>query len=155
MLVTKTRNEFIALYNQMSDLDDLTGAKFAYAIHRIKSTLFAEFKRLRELNKAKPGYIDYEGKRTELCEELADKDEKGNPMIDGGQYLITERKDEFDQRFEALKVEYSSVLAERAEFAAMLNDEVEMDFYDIAKDWIPENITVKQAEIIAPFLTKE
>lgn len=158
MLVTKTRNEFFNLHARFAQLGNLKGAKFAYAISRIANAIESEKKRVQELGKRPEAFVEFDKEREELCKLMADKDEKGNPKIENGVYVFSDMT-EFDKAADELKAKHKEAIAEYdeqiAEVNKFLEEPLEMNFYDIAMAWIPEDITVEQMGIIEPFLVKE
>lgn len=88
------KSEIVSLINSLSTLNNLTGAKFSYAI-------------ARNLNLLKPEGVKFEEARKSLIESYAKKDKDGNLEIKEGQYII-KKQDEF-------QVEFAKLLEEEVE----------------------------------------
>lgn len=158
MKIKKTRQEFFDIHNKLSILNKLTGVKLTYAIMRIKNTLAAEIKAVNEMAKEEPGFTEYNQKRIEMVEKFCKRDEKDAPIIVDNNYTFEEgKKEEFEKELETLKASYQDDLDERDEQFKNIDkyvaEEVEISFWDVKSKYLPENITLEQMEVIAPFVT--
>lgn len=161
MQVTKPRTEFFAILRGIKGLGNLSGFKVSYAVMRIKAVLESEAKRAKEIGWPSKEYNDFDIKRDALAKSFARKDALGKPLtIQNGpnlEYDMTEEdKANFDKAFAELSAENAELVREREEqkkrLDAFLLEETTLSFHDIKKEHLPENITVQQLEILAPFI---
>jgi len=130
--------------------------KGAYAISKNKKLAENEVKFIQEAqSKIKPpqGMQDFESKRIELCEKFSSKDEEGKVVTNNGKYEIPEDvREEFEKTVAGLREEYSAAFEENEEinkqFQELLNEEIEINFHKTKLEWLPEQITGKQMEIL-------
>lgn len=88
-------------------------------------------------------YMEFDKKRIELCDKYAEKDEAGKSKLANGAYVIAEEtKEEFDKKVSELQNEYQLIIEgyKKKEFD-VLEEDVKVDFYKIALDKLPEDLT--------------
>ncbi len=149
-----TKQEALNLYNGLQGVSNLSGAKWAYAIAKNIAMLKPEIDALQKAYTAKNEFIEYERARLELAEKYSvKKDGKPETVNVGGieEYLIAD-KDKFNQEFAKLQAKYKKAIDERkkqiSDFNEILKEEVNIDFYTISPDYIPEEITPAQLSAI-------
>lgn len=157
MQVKKSRGEFFDIHKKLQGLAGISGFKIAYAIMRIKAVIESEGKKVEALAVMSPEYSKFDKVRDEVAKSYAEKDAVGNAVIIGNQYKMSvEDRTAFDAKFEELKKENADVCAEREKQKAIVDafvaEEVELDCHGIKKEMLPENISVAQLEILAPFI---
>lgn len=156
----KTREEFFGIYNRMAVLNHLSGVKFAYAVVRIREGIKREMDRAKEIGKMSEGYQEYDKARQELIQQFADKDERGKFIIARGEYQLSEENRKlFLEQLEELKKEHPEAIAEfdtkTKEMDDFMKEEIELNLYTIKEDYLPENITVEQLDILREFIVEE
>ncbi len=127
---------------------DLKGVKFAFGLAKNKKMLVKEFEIFQEAIKPSKEFIEYDQKRVDLCKELADKDEKGNPKMESNNYIVIKNKEDFEIRSKALTEQNQSAVDDRSkqikEFNELMNKESDFKPFLIARNDIPDDITSKQ-----------
>jgi ElaB/YqjD/DUF883 family membrane-anchored ribosome-binding protein len=146
-----TNNDVFRMLQSIPQVMKLKGSTFTYALARNKSKLNSYTKKLR--NKPHhPQDREYEEKRGALCEEFCDRDDKGNPMFEGDQYLGLEGNDLFQAEWDKLKEEYKEVMetreANHKEFADSLTEDADIKLYMINREDLPKDIDGNQTEIV-------
>lgn len=109
------------------------GPQFVRMVARNLLKLKAPLASIAEVeNKQSDDYKEYDEKRTKLCVEMADKDDRGEALMNfvGGKphsYRIIENKKPFDKAFAKLKEEYADAIEEekerKADFEEYLDSE--------------------------------
>lgn len=164
MKVTKKRIDFLNLLQGFGALGSLSGFRISYAVMRIKNKLISEEKVALGMKAIKKEHKEFNDKRNELAKSYARKDPLGNPLQLNKDGVLNwdiplEDRAAFDKDLEDLKLQYPGVYEARNKQMDELNDwlleEVTIDFYDVKKSDIPDNITVQQFELIGPFMVDE
>jgi len=138
-------NEIFTLYAQ----DATINAKFLYAMKRngdlvkplaeaiIKEIIPTEFKDREKT-------LEYEMTRTTMCREYSQKDEKGEPIINGNKYeIMIDKQQEFNDKINELNEKFKEVLEEKQQQLEVrdkiLKEEVEgFEPYKIKLEYVPE-----------------
>ncbi len=127
-------------------VSSLKGVKFAYAIAKNRNAIKAEIAVLQETIKFSEKFTEYDKKRIELCENYADKNDKGKAVMTNNEYVITD-KIKFNKEIKTLQKEYSQPIKEREaqvkEFSALLQKESVFKPYMIAYEDVPADITAE------------
>jgi translation elongation factor EF-G len=131
---------------------NLRGAKFSHALSKNKARLESEIKHIQKGLIPSKEYESYEKKRLELCTKFSKKDKKNNPIIEKDTFAIDDRE-KFDIELEKLKDEYKNLLEDRElqieDYKKHLEDDVvNFNFHKLSIKSIPDDITVKQMEMI-------
>jgi hypothetical protein len=156
-----TREEAVTFWRSLSNLGSYKGAKFAYAIAKNRSKLESEYKLIQKMQSTvQPSSLKkFDERRIELCKEYADKDENGNPSLENNNYVISQRRDEFENTIRELQKEFEPSFKEFEEnqikFNNFLSEEIEVDIHTIPMSIIPEDMTAKDMEIIIGMITEE
>lgn len=141
----------------------LRGAKFSHALSKNKAHLESEIKYLLKGLKPTKEYEPYEKKRTELCMKYCKKDKNGNPLIvrEAYSFDIEDRK-KFDIELVKLNEidEYKDVVNKRdqqtKDYEKHLEDDVvNFDFHKLSIESIPNDITVKQMDMIIEMIEEK
>jgi len=142
-----TNTKIIETYNTLSQLKGLKGVKFNYAILRNIGKLEEEVKILQKMTDLSEPMKKFEQERIELANKYSKKDDKGESVVDNGQYVLDSTQ-EFNKEFDALKETYKDAIKERAnqmvEFEELLKKENEVELYKIKLTEIPDDITTEQ-----------
>jgi len=157
MQIKKTREEFLNLYQVLSQLGNLKGVKFAYTIAKNKEAIKPELVAIQEAGQTKDNYKEFEKERVGLNEKYALKDEKGQPVIKGDNYQI-EDKETYDKAYNELIEKHKEAIDERdaqiKEVNELVKEEIEMDLKTLPLSLVPEDITVKQMESLSIIITE-
>jgi hypothetical protein len=116
-----------------------TTPKFAYAVAKNYETQLApEMKSITTAEKKDEGWTAYEAARLELAKAHAKKDHKGEPLVQGNSYVITDRI-AFDEELRQLQTseEYAEAYLAHEE---MLDEEVTFQMHLIKLSQIPERV---------------
>lgn len=104
-------------------------------------------------------FIMFEQARMKLCEEMADKGPDGKPIInklpDGDEFQVT-NKEEFEKKLNELREKHKEGIKEQEErnkkYHSAMNEEVEIDFYVIHEESLPEDLSPKQLRSLLVFV---
>lgn len=140
--------------------------KASWAIMKNMQRLEPEMKILQDASAPYPQFKEYEEKRIEYCEEYCKRSAQGAPLkthnLEHGQdeYEIPdERKDEFTDKVEALKVEYKDAIEAQqqrdSEWRELLNEETEVDLYMFHERYLPDTLAPLEAKIISRIVEEE
>jgi hypothetical protein len=117
-----------------------------------------DIKILRELSSPKKEYIEFQNKRTSLCERFSELDVNGKPIIYKNSYSIKiDLKDEYHEEMKKLIDGHRDILEEHVrqknEYDKILNNEIEFDFVGVDFTYLPENISEKDYKSIEYIVT--
>jgi len=153
------RTEIIQMFNGLQKLGNLEGVKFSYAIVKTAKILSDEIYALKESIKSSDAFNEYERKRLELCNKYCSKDEAGKPLMKDGYFVGLDKNTDFIKEIETLKEKFKETLEARKkqeqEYAKMLDEEVDVDIYQISLEDVPKNITVEQMAIIEKLIKEQ
>lgn len=146
-----TNQELVDLSAGLQSVLNLSGAKFAYAIAKNIKIVSPKVQEIEKSLNPKKEFLEYDKKRADLAESFAEKDEKGNPKIEGERYLIPEaRQEEFNTAVEKLKEVNKEVIkareAQLTAFEESLKEEIEIELHLFPQADLPDNITGRQIE---------
>ncbi len=149
MLVYQLTNAKRALDN----VSNYQGLEFAYAVFKNKQLIDNKLMEVDFIKNVTPEVIEYEEKRVKLCEEFANKDDKGMPIIEKDLYIITD-KDTFKTKMDELLTQYKPFVEERQRQIELFNDkmnsQVDFQFIKIKKEQIPAQVqTARELEEIS------
>lgn len=131
--------------------------KFRYAIGRNWKKIESEIEKANQalkfiLNHSK-GYIEFLEAHSKLADELAEKDEDGNVILESDKNdpsrqhrkFSPEAMEEGERRLAELKASHADAIKEqlqRIERAnAFLDEEIEIELYSVPFAWVPEKIS--------------
>ena len=149
-----TKKEIFELHKVLDSCGRLTGAKFAYAIARNMALIRPICKEIEQAIAPTEEYTAYDTERAELAKSHAQKNKDGienTNMNEHGekQYIIVDQK-KFDAEHEELKTKHAEAIDAREsqieEFKKTLEEEVEVNFYKMPLDIVPEGINSAQME---------
>lgn len=152
MKITKSRKEFINLYQMLGYLGELTGARFTYTISKNKEILKNVVEEIQKKAEMHDNYREYEKERVELNEKHTKRDKDGNPEIKDKNYVIKDRV-KFDEEVEKLKEKHKDAIEEREqqrkEVEELANKEITLDLKTIPLSIVPDKVTVDQMEVLS------
>ena len=137
--------------DNLIDVSELRGSKFAVAVTKNKNLIQEELQRLQELINPTEKYVEYENRRIVICEKHSNKDDKGNAIINDKKYDIIDYT-QFNKELDELKGEYVDELKNRENqvivYNEELNKEIDMKFFKVTEFELPLDITSKQIDSI-------
>ena len=152
MKITKSRKEFINLYQMLGYLGELTGARFTYTISKNKEILKNVVEEIQKKAEMHDNYREYEKERVELNEKYTKRDKDGNPEIKDKNYVIKD-KVKFDEEVEKLKEKHKEAIEEREqqrkEVEELANKEITLDLKTIPLSIVPDKVTVDQMDVLS------
>jgi polyribonucleotide nucleotidyltransferase len=152
MKITKSRKEFINLYQMLGYLGELTGARFTYTISKNKEILKNVVEEIQKTAEMHDNYREYEKERVELNEKYTKRDKDGNPEIKDKNYVIKD-KAKFDEEVEKLKEKHKDAIEEREqqrkEVEELANKEITLDLKTIPLSIVPDKVTVDQMDVLS------
>ena len=138
--------EIFALYQALSNIN-LKGVKFAHAVAKNINILKPEIIAFEASKKPREDYVAYDTERIELVKSIADKDEKGKPIINGNEFQVSDTE-KFEEEFKKLQEKHSEALAYRKEqekdFSDLMESDCKVELYKVSIENVPEEITTKQ-----------
>jgi len=151
-----TRENLVQIWGVLNGLKEMkTTAKGAYGISKNKGIVTIEIEAIEEAQKNKevPEEIkEFEKERIALCQELADKDEDDQPVVNGNEFQILENRPAFNEKLAELHAKYKEALdtikKQDETFKEFLKEEIEINFHTIKIDDIPNDVTAQQLEIL-------
>lgn len=157
MIIKDTREYFLNLYEQLSYLGQLKGARFTFAVSKNKQILQVELDKIREMSQMTAEYKVYEAERVAINKKYAEKDSESKPIIENKNYKITNaNKKAFEKEMAELKEKNKDLIEAREkqsiEIAEYARAEILLDLKSIPLKFIPEDITVDQMDILAKLI---
>lgn len=152
MKITKSRKEFINLYQMLGYLGELTGARFTYTISKNKEILKNVVEEIQKKAEMHDNYREYEKERVELNEKYTKRDKDGNPEIKDKNYVIKD-KVKFEEEVEKLKEKHKEAIEEREQqrkdVEELANKEITLDLKTIPLSIVPDKVTVDQMDVLS------
>jgi len=129
----------------LDDYSNYENIDLAYVVLKNKQLIDKKLMELDFIKNVSNEIVEYENKRVDICVELSEKDESGNPLIQNETYVIKEEsKEEFNNRLITLYKEYENAISERQNqinlFNQKMNTEIDFEFYKLTKEQIPQQI---------------
>jgi hypothetical protein len=146
------RRTLLNLWQAINKLEGLKhDVRFSYFLAKNKVALKPEIEAFEEAQKPQDDYIQFETKRVELAQTYADKDANGSPKVHNGQFVIFDKRDEFDAEIKKLKTKFKKAIDARntqlEEYAKMLDEPVELELSKIKFRQLPPQIESAFLEI--------
>jgi len=153
------KRDLVRLYDGLGAVGKLKGIKFVYAVARNRKLLEPEVMPLQTAMEPDEKFVEFEQKRIQLCERLADKTTQGTPIRELGSFRIIEHRAEFDKALAELRTQYKDAVDGRInqeqEYEKMLDEEVEgIKFHKIKMGDVPSDITAQQLEGILEVISE-
>lgn len=150
-----TKQEALTIYQTLNGMSAFTGVKFTYAIAKNLSLLKSDIEALQKSLEPTEEYQKFDKERMELVKKYAQKDEKGNPVVQGTQYVLEDEK-AFDKGFEALKKKNSELVKERSkqliEYQELLKTESTVVLHKVNLNDCPKELNAAQMHGILPII---
>ena len=141
------RKEVINLYRNLNSLGALKGVKFSYGVSKNMNLLKSEVESIEKAITASEEFIVYDKARVQLAKEFAEKNEKGEPIVKGQEYVIRDEK-KFEKELKKLQEEHKEVLEARKQqiddYAKLLEEEIEVKVHKIKLEDVPADISTQQ-----------
>lgn len=157
MIIKLKRQAVLDLWNGLQGVGNLTGVKIAYAVGKNIEKVKQEVEVIGKTIQPSKEFMEYDQKRVALAQKHAKKDDKGQPIVAGGQYIMEDRA-AFDKDFETLKEENKTVVESRekqqTDYITLLDEEVELDLHTVKLSDVPETITVQQMSKISVIINE-
>lgn len=146
------RRTLLDLWKALANLEGLKhDVRFSYFLAKNKVAIKPEIEALDEAQKPNAAYLEYEAKRIETAQKFSDKDANGNPKVHNGQFVIFDKRDDFESEIKKLKTKFKTAISGREkqlkEYDGMLDDEVETSLTKIRFSQLPPQIESKYLEI--------
>jgi len=151
-----TRESVLEIYTALSMAGNVTSTtRYNYAIAKNTKLVESEAKLIQKAISPNQRFIEWDNKRTSLCQKYADRDNNGNILKDGGKYVISIKQYEFTVDLEDINSEYKSDIDaqnhKNMEDSEFLKEEVELEgkWIFIPTEDIPPELS---ARILTPLL---
>jgi len=126
--------------------EEKVSRRFAYSAVKNRMRMQEELGAIQEVMKP---LTEFDVKRLEICKECAKKDETGTPIMIDGKYAGLDGNDEFKIKFSALKDEFDPIVEE---VNRILQENVEIDFYEVDLEDLPDKMTLAEVELLMPLI---
>lgn len=150
-----TRKELVSLYKNLDTMGNLTGVKFGYFVVRNRALIWSVIKEFNKKFKPSKEFGEFEDARVALAEKFSQKDEAGEPVTKGNNYVMADQA-AFDIEIEKLKKEYKKAIDTQKkledEYIAFLDEDVDVKVHTIPLVEVPEAISVRQMQAIEPLI---
>lgn len=159
-MIKITHSDASYIYGALTSKDlDIKNAKFNYFVAKNIAILKPEIEALRAASKQSDEMIKFEKEKFEAGKKYAETNDKNKPkitIIDGvARYKIVDEEG-FETEIKELEAKYADVIEEdkkrQAEFEQFLQKEVEIDFFKIKANDLPEGLTTKQVIALYPLI---
>lgn len=118
--------------------------KFSYFVAKNRLNLKNEIEAINETQEAPEAFKAFDKERGALAEKYSDKDLNGKAIIKDNQYVITEKRGEFDKELEKIRKKYKKVVEEREtqleKLREFLNEVIDFEGYKIELDNLPPDL---------------
>jgi hypothetical protein len=155
-----TKDKALALYDLFDRLlksGEIKNVRFHYLVVKNKKLIESERAALQAVIVPHEDFTTYEKKRMEICQAMAEKDDKGVPKRRrtpiGEEFVIDPAKiEEFSKNISSLIEESKDALDKRQnqkiEFDKLLLEEIEIEFNKIKLDIIPDALLGNDVELL-------
>ena len=139
------RRTILKLWQVLGKLEGLKhDVRFSYFLAKNKVALKSELDLMEEAQKPQEAFLAYEQKRVDTAQQFSDKDANGNPKVHNGQYVIYDKRDEFEKEIKKLKTKFKTAIAAREkqveEYEKLLDENVELNLAKIRFSQLPAQI---------------
>lgn len=161
------REQVVAIYGILKNLgQEKISAKGAFAIVKNKDLAEREVKQIEEAQQKlvtpelKDKLMEYDKRRIEECRLLADKDDKGIPIIENNLFKLSpESRTLLAEKIQNLHNEYKETFTQKEsidkEFEEVLKEEIEIGFHKIKIEDFPAKISPAEMEALVPLVWEE
>ncbi len=138
------KSKLLELSKALNGVGRLSGVSFSYAVARNLKLLEPEIEAIQKASEPSKEFQEYDQARIELAAKHSKKDEKGNPVIEGNQFIL-EDQNAFNKDFEKLKKTHKEALDAREkqgeEVEKLLKEETPITLYKVKLENVPPQIT--------------
>ena len=148
--------DLVNIYYVLMNIGSLacTG-KTAYVISKNIALIKPIIKLITQENQPGRDFLEYDGKRIELCKKYAQKKDDGEFVVRQGQYIIGDQKS-FDKEMEKLRKKYDTAIKIRNDqekkVKNILEGETEINLRLIPCDELPNGITPQQVDVLSDII---
>lgn len=146
-----TRQTMFEIYNTIKSLNGSYNKKFKLFLYDNEAVLTPFIKSSSEILKPSESYLEFEQKRNNILQQLADKDDEGNaktyvdPVTKMNAYQIpNDKMQEVQSKIELLKSEYNQTIndtiKQQKENEGILAEEIELNIQLIPFSCLPDDI---------------
>jgi len=130
-----SRQRIISISEGLTRLSKMTNdVEVSYAIAKNMREIRSEIEAISAASQPVPGIIEYENKRISLAKKFSKKDDAGQPVVSGIEFVIEDRSI-FDEELAELREEYKEALekneTKNEELKLFLNGSVDINFHMI------------------------
>lgn len=156
-----TKKQLIKFWNTIEGIAFVDfNRKFSYCIVRNKMKIKDEINALAEAQKPSEEFVNYENNRLGLCEQFCERQEDGKPMYSNKNYVFSaENKSILDSKMDVLTKENEDVInthnEQMKQIVSILEEEIDVDFYQISIDDFPDTITPDALETLSCLVKEE
>lgn len=148
----------VVLFRGLDRLSHLRGVNFAYAVSRNLTALKSIMTAMDKALEATPEYMEFDKARVELAKKHAEKNEKGESIIEGNGYVIRDMK-AFEKDFEKLKKDNKELVEAREKQIKEYNELLELECvftpYKIKMSKIPQEISGAEMFLIESIIEED
>jgi hypothetical protein len=146
------KSTVLKLWKVFGQLEGLKhDVRFSYFLAKNKRDIKAEIEMMEEAQKPSVAFMEYENNRVRLAQGMADKDVNGSPKIYNGQYIINDKKDDFEKEMKKLKTKFKKAVIDREqqvkEYNDMLDDNINLSLTKININRLPSQIEASVLEV--------
>jgi len=159
--MSMTREKIVALYQLFNRLAaQKTTVKFHFLVAKNKRLMEPEVKSIQDANEPTAEFLEFEGKRVELCNDYCEKDETGRPVIKNNNYsIIEDKKSEFGEKVEKLKEENKDIVKQTEDkskqFLELLKEEVDIELSRFKLNELPKEMIGQDLELLYDLIDEE
>lgn len=150
----KVKNrQVVALWNVISKYSEMETKliRFKYALAKNKRALTDQVEILKEAQTPGEKFRTYDTERLGLCQAYAQKDDEGNPKIEGNQFVM-DNLVEFNEKLAKLQEKHEEAIEENSQqikdFEKLLDEEVELPLFQIKFEDLPQDMDARDMEIM-------
>lgn len=151
-----TRLRVLEIVNGYDQLKSLQGIKLTYAITKTMKVLKAEAEAIEASKYTSDTIEKYSKEYQEIVESEAKRDADGNFIMAGTNQVSIENIKSFQGKTKVLNETYAEELAivkvADVKYEKFLKEKVDIEFFCIVEENLPENITVSQMEILSDMI---
>ena len=156
-------SEMFAFVQNFDKFDGLEGFDFVLLLNKNKRFFEHEIKLMQQTRENNPGFKAYRDATQEILKKYADKDSKGEPIVDPlpgqpgqGNYRITENKVKFNEEHATLVEKHKDDINKQNKldeaFNASMNKHTMAQLLLIKEEILPRTIKSEQMNLLFPLI---
>jgi hypothetical protein len=158
-MIVKTR-DIIALMKLYYDTSEVKGTVFALTSLENQKALKKTMQKLEEKYRPSNEFKEYLEKYIKLCNVYAQKDDAGNPLLNGGKIQIdSTNKSSFMMELSKLKLGYGSAVQIEEKKKELWEKELDTERFvelkNISINDLPLDLTAQQLMVLSIVITQE